>query len=122
MAATLGARLVSGFDVVARCVRLRERLEASVMCLTGEGCIDSQTIGGKVVAGVARLAHAANVAVIAFTGVVRCESGQTVAGLAAALGLRQIVCVTPPQTLLPTALAATAENLHAAAGRVCAAL
>jgi glycerate kinase len=115
LAAALGARLVPGFAVVANLVGLAGRMTRCEVCLTGEGRIDGQTAGGKVVAGVARLACAASVPAIAFTGAVRCESGQTVGELAATLGLRRIVCITPPQTPLAQALAETAANLRAAA-------
>ncbi|MCH7999031.1 MAG: glycerate kinase [Chloroflexi bacterium] len=66
--AFLGARIEPGLEVVAGVVRLRERLRGADLVLTGEGCLDGQTGYGKVVAGVARLAAAEGVTVIAVAG------------------------------------------------------
>jgi len=66
--AFLGARIEPGLEVVAGVVRLRERLRGADLVLTGEGCLDGQTGYGKVVAGVARLAAAEGVSVIAVAG------------------------------------------------------
>ncbi len=66
--AFLGARIRPGVDVVAEVVRLRERLDAADLLLTGEGRLDGQTRYGKTVAGVARLASEAGVPVIVVPG------------------------------------------------------
>lgn len=108
-----GARLLRGIDVVTDHVQLREKLGACNLCLTGEGRLDAQTAGGKVVSGVARLAASAGVSVIAFVGAL--EAGASPESLAAALELDRIVVVTPPDTTLSQALAATADNLRRAA-------
>src|SRR5690242_1517867 len=42
-----GARLESGFDIFARCARLRERIRAAQLVITGEGAIDASTLMGK---------------------------------------------------------------------------
>jgi glycerate kinase len=52
--AFLGARFEPGFDVVARCARLEERLRGADLVITGEGAIDASTLMGK---GVGRLAQ-----------------------------------------------------------------
>jgi glycerate kinase len=113
--AAFDAHLLSGFAEVAHHVRLREKLSGCDLCLTGEGRIDEQTVGGKVVAGVARLAAARRVPVWAFAGAVRLGSGQNLEALAQAVGVEQIVVISPPETPLADALAATATNLHRAA-------
>jgi glycerate kinase len=68
LATFAGARLVRGFDVVANLKGLRARLDGAALCVTGEGRIDPQSLDGKVVAGVAALAAAAGVEVVAFGG------------------------------------------------------
>ena len=68
LATFAGARLARGFDVVAELVGLAPALRAAALCITGEGRIDRQSLDGKVVSGVARLATAAGVGVVAFGG------------------------------------------------------
>jgi glycerate kinase len=53
-----GGRLVSGFGVVAQAVGLDAALDACDLVVTGEGSFDAQSLGGKVVAGVAAAAKA----------------------------------------------------------------
>ena len=117
-AAALGARLLGGFDEVARHLRLADKLRGCDLCLTGEGRLDEQTGGGKVVAGVARLAQAANVPTIAFVGALRTARAQSADQLAALLGLQRVIVVTPPGTPLSEALPATALNLRRAASEL----
>jgi glycerate kinase len=66
--AFLGARIEPGVEVVARTVRLRERLRGADLVLTGEGRLDGQTGYGKTVAGVARIAREEGVPVIVVVG------------------------------------------------------
>ncbi len=66
--AFLRARIEPGVEVVARTVRLRERLRGADLVLTGEGRLDGQTGYGKTVAGVARIAAAEGVPVIVVAG------------------------------------------------------
>jgi glycerate kinase len=115
LVAACGARLRPGFDEVAGRVELRGKLAGCELCLTGEGRIDEQTAGGKVVAGVARLAAEAGVDTIALVGAVRLRKGQTIDELARAVGVRRIVLITPAGMPLEAALAATATNLRRAA-------
>lgn len=68
LATFAGARLVRGFDVVAQLTGLADALAGAALCITGEGRIDRQSLEGKVVAGVAQLAAAAGVAVLAIGG------------------------------------------------------
>jgi glycerate kinase len=121
LAAALGARLRPGFAEVARQVGLHDKLAGCDLCLTGEGRIDDQTAGGKVVAGVARLAGEHRMPVLAFTGAVRLRPGQTIEDLARAVGVERIVVISPGDMPLPEALAATAANLRRAAREAMAA-
>ena len=117
--AAAGARLRSGFDVLADHVWLDDLLAGCDLCLTGEGCIDEQTSGGKVVAGVARLAAARGVPTIAFAGAVRFGEHENIERVSTSV--QNIVVITPPGTPLPVALAQTAENLRRAAREALAA-
>ena len=50
--AVLGARVVSGFDLVAELVGLDAKLAAAELVVTGEGRLDPPSFAGKVVGGV----------------------------------------------------------------------
>lgn len=56
LASFFGADLRSGFDVVAEHVDLASAVARSDLVLTGEGSLDTQSLGGKVPVAVARLA------------------------------------------------------------------
>jgi glycerate kinase len=66
-----GATIEPGFDLVARAVRLAERVAAADLVITGEGRLDSQTPFGKTAAGVARLARKSGKPVGVVAGTVR---------------------------------------------------
>lgn len=122
LAAACQARLWPGFEAIASRVRLGELLDACDLCLTGEGRIDSQTAGGKVVAGVARMATARNVPVIAFAGSAAGDADADARrGLAESLKLEQIHAITPANTPLPEALSTTCARLRQTVARAIAA-
>lgn len=66
--ATVGAELVSGFDVVADEVELDAAIEGADLVVTGEGFLDEESFDGKVVGGVASLAEAVGVPCLAVVG------------------------------------------------------
>jgi len=66
--ALLGARLVPGATLVADAVGLAERLARNDLVVTGEGTFDWQSLHGKAVAEVARLAGRAGVPAIVLAG------------------------------------------------------
>jgi glycerate kinase len=66
--AFLHADIRPGIEIVADVVRLRERIHGADLVLTGEGRLDGQTQYGKAVAGVARIAKAEGVPVMAVPG------------------------------------------------------
>jgi glycerate kinase len=68
-----GAALIPGFELVAEALHLAERVAAADLVVTGEGSLDAQTLGGKGPAGVAALARAAGIPVVAVAG--RVEEG-----------------------------------------------
>lgn len=63
-----GAKLVSGFDLVAEALNLTARISRVDLVITGEGSLDEQTLGGKGPSGVAALAAGAGVPVVAVAG------------------------------------------------------
>jgi glycerate kinase len=65
-----GAELVSGFDLVADAVNLKERIAAADLVITGEGRLDAQTLHGKGPVGVAQMARAMGKRVAAFAGAI----------------------------------------------------
>ncbi|MEO0414483.1 MAG: glycerate kinase, partial [Verrucomicrobiota bacterium] len=66
--AFLDATLKPGFEMVADGIGLAEEIEKADLVITGEGCIDDQSLEGKAPAGVAAAAKAAGKPVLAFCG------------------------------------------------------
>ena len=78
-----GATLRSGFETVAEAVGLHDAIVESDLVVTGEGCLDGQTLEGKGPAGIASLARRLGKPVIAFGGMVleRAALGQIFDGV-----------------------------------------
>jgi glycerate kinase len=68
MAAFFGSRLEMGIEIVLDVTGFDHLLEGADLVFTGEGKIDSQSLRGKVVIGVAHRAKKAGVPVIAIAG------------------------------------------------------
>ncbi len=66
--AFLGTKMKSGIEIVSEVVGLTGYLKEASLVFTGEGSIDTQTLFGKTVAGVAARAKAQGVPVVAITG------------------------------------------------------
>jgi glycerate kinase len=62
------ATIVPGADLVIQAVRLPERLADADLIITGEGRLDGQSLMGKTVGAVARLARSAGVPCVAVAG------------------------------------------------------
>ena len=62
------AKLRPGIDVVIDAVGLERHLQGADLCLTGEGSIDGTSAQGKVISGVARIAHGLDCPTIAIAG------------------------------------------------------
>jgi glycerate kinase len=110
--AFLRARIEPGVDVVARTVRLRERLRGADLVLTGEGRLDGQTGYGKTVAGVARIAAADGVPVIAVAGSLGPGWERVLK-----LGVEGVEPIVPRSGTLEEAMARPAEMLAATTAR-----
>src|SRR5205823_12351953 len=63
-----GAEMRSGLDLAMELTGFDARISGCRLAITGEGRLDSQTVRGKVVAGVTRRARAAGVGVVALAG------------------------------------------------------
>jgi glycerate kinase len=68
----LGARRVSGIEMMARAVGLPQAIAASDLVVTGEGSFDWQSLRGKVIAGVAHFAARSGKPVVVIAGQVHC--------------------------------------------------
>ena len=68
MAAFFGSRLQPGIETVLDTVRFNNLLEGADLVISGEGKIDTQSLRGKVVIGVARRAKQSHVPLIAVVG------------------------------------------------------
>lgn len=66
--ATVGAELMSGFELVAEELDLDEHLDGIDLVVTGEGFLDAESFAGKVVGGVCTAAAERGVAVLAIVG------------------------------------------------------
>ena len=66
--AFMNARLVSGVEAVMEQTRLREAIAGADWVITGEGCFDEQSLRGKVVSGIIRMARAAHTRVAVLAG------------------------------------------------------
>ncbi|MGB4610191.1 MAG: glycerate kinase [Saccharofermentanales bacterium] len=64
----LNGKLEMGIDVILDIVKFDELLADTSIVFTGEGKIDSQSLGGKVVIGIAKRAKKQNVPLIAVVG------------------------------------------------------
>jgi glycerate kinase len=107
--ALCGARIESGFGVIAEAVRLRERIEGADVVVTGEGKLDSQSAQGKTTWGVAQLAREVGRPVVAVAG--------TIQDTAARNAFDAAFAVVPDVATLDEALAQPREMLAAAARR-----
>ena len=86
------ARLRPGFPLVAEAVGLARAVAEADLVVTGEGCVDGQTVRGKAPSGVIALAREAGVPVVVIGGSVGPGSDEVVrAGAVAVFG-----CVPAP--------------------------
>jgi glycerate kinase len=66
--AFLGARLVSGIELLLDIVRFRDTVRRADLVVTGEGSLDEQSLAGKAPWGVAQAAARAGVPTVALVG------------------------------------------------------
>lgn len=92
MAALLAAKLIPGIQAVLDTVQIDTLAEHADLILTGEGKIDSQSIHGKVLSGIARRGKALGIPVVAIAGGIDREALPELYrdGLTAAFSINQL--------------------------------
>lgn len=92
MAALLGAKLIPEIQAVLETVQIDTLAEHADLILTGEGKIDSQSIHGKVLSGIARRGKALGIPVVAIAGGIDREALPELYrdGLTAAFSINQL--------------------------------
>ncbi len=108
LASFCGARLQSGFEVVAEAIGLKAKMEDVDLVITGEGSLDRQTLSGKTPDGVAQMARSLGKTVYAIAG--RASEDRQVQTL-----FDGVFAASPPEMAQDEALARAAELLKAAA-------
>lgn len=71
--AFFNATLRSGIDIVMEKIQFSQKLREGDLVITGEGKLDQQTLSGKVIVGVSRLAKKLQIPVIALCGTVKLD-------------------------------------------------
>lgn len=66
--ALMNAAIVPGVDLVAEATGLATKITGADLVITGEGCLDRQSMMGKVVGAVGRMCRAADVPCVAIVG------------------------------------------------------
>ena len=102
-----GAKLENGLDLIATLCGLHQALAGADLVVTGEGSLDRQSAFGKTPTGIARLARAFNVPVIALGGRVTQE-----ADALCDHGVTALFSICPGPMSLKEARAGTTANLR----------
>ncbi|WP_330983199.1 MULTISPECIES: glycerate 3-kinase [Enterobacterales] len=113
----LNATLRPGIDIVIDAVGLDAAVQGASLVITGEGRIDSQTVGGKAPMGVAQTAQKHGVPVIGIAGVL----GEGVE-IVHQYGIDAVFSILPRLAPLPDVLANGEENLYHCARNIAAVL
>lgn len=74
--AFMNAEIVSGIDTIMEVSDIRRDLKDADWIITGEGKFDSQSLNGKVIAGIVRTAQQTNTTVAVIAGDVRLEKSE----------------------------------------------
>lgn len=74
--AFLGGKLRSGIETVLDLLKFDQALEGAQLIFTGEGCVDDQSLQGKVLSGVGRRAKKAGIPVAVVAGACKKEADQ----------------------------------------------
>lgn len=113
----LNAALKPGIDIVIEAVHLEEALRDADLVITGEGRIDSQTVGGKAPIGVARIAKKHGIPVIGIAGVL----GDGVEAVHQH-GIDAVFSILPALAPLSEVLDRGEQNLYASARNIACAI
>lgn len=115
------ASMQPGFDLVAQVTGLEAAVRAADLVITGEGCIDAQTLHGKGPAGVADMARRLGKPVVAVGGIVDESAREGLnakfhAVLAAANKETLAEALANPAKALTRAVSSAGETFHAVLG------
>lgn len=111
----LNARLQPGIEIVTEALKLADAVQGADLVITGEGCIDSQTVHGKTPVGVARVAKRYDIPVIAIAGGMTPDYS-----VVHQHGLDAVFSVLNRIQTLPEALEGAHENVRVTARNVAA--
>jgi glycerate kinase len=111
LVALCGAKIESGFDLVADVTHLAEAIASCDAVITGEGRLDAQSQFGKTTAGVARVAQTAGKR----AGII---AGTVAEGYASDGSFEEIEEVTPPGTSVEEAIRDAMSLVQEAAARI----
>jgi glycerate kinase len=110
--AFMNATLVSGIETVMAHSNLRSELESADWVITGEGCFDRQSLSGKVVAGVLKMARQSNTRVAVLAGQVNIPPEEY-----SKMGIDIAIATKPDNMSLGEALKNSRSLLRSAARR-----
>lgn len=110
--AFMGATIKPGIDTIMEVSRLAEALDGADWVITGEGCFDSQSLRGKVVSGVTRLARERGARVAVLAGRVALEPSEYHEA-----GIAYADAITPPHLPIEEAIRQAPHLLHQAVVR-----
>lgn len=102
----LGGKMTRGVELVLTYTGYEKKLKGADIVFTGEGSVDDQTLYGKTPCGVAVPAARRGIPVVVFAGRVGGEPADL-----AAVGIREVRCITPAGQPLKEALRSGARNL-----------
>ena len=109
----LNGHLTEGVNLLMKHTQLAEKMTGADLVLTGEGRLDNQTLQGKLIAGITRLAQAQSIPVVALCGSLQLAPDQL-----NALGLTSAFSIMPGPTTLNDALTHAAEYVMRATFQV----
>jgi glycerate kinase len=112
LVAFLGARLMSGIEIVSQAVGLTDHLKGASLVFTGEGRMDAQTLFGKTTAGVAARAKALQVPVVAIVGALAGDYQEVYRH-----GIDAVLSITPGPISLEKSMAGASALIADAAER-----
>ena len=112
-AAFLKARLVSGVEAVIAVTGLARHIENADWVVTGEGCLDRQSLDGKVLSGVLGVAGGMGCGVAAIVGSLELDRQDLEAA-----GLQDVEISKPDRSSLDEAMSQAASLLTQAAERL----
>lgn len=95
----LNAQIKSGIDLIMDFTQLEEKIKKTDVVITGEGKVDTQTLSGKVVKGVATIAHQYQKKIILACGTCELNEQQL-----QQLGIAQLITLHDAETSVADAM------------------